>query len=188
MFDRIKNWFNRRYRPAAPNVRAGCVLHETVLGPYAYIGPECRIFGAEIGAFVSIGPRAIIGEAEHLPEHDFLSNSLLTAAERAAYDSKKAGITVLEPDCWIGAGAFLRKGVRVGLGAVVAAGAVVVEDVPPYAIVGGVPARFIRFRLDEAKRYELLQSQWWKLTPEELRKRIAHAKLSEDGQVDRGNL
>ena len=64
-------------------------------------------------------------------------------------------------DVWIGSGAFIKGGVKIGDGAVVAAHAVVVKDVPPYAIVGGVPAKVIRYRFDEATVNELLELKWW---------------------------
>ncbi len=65
-------------------------------------------------------------------------------------------------DVWIGARVTLMRGIRVGDGAVVASNSVVTRDVPPYAIVGGNPARLIRWRFDEALRDALLASQWWR--------------------------
>ena len=64
-------------------------------------------------------------------------------------------------DVWIGSGVFIKGGVTIGDGAVVAAHAVVTKDVPPYAIVGGVPARVIRYRFDEATIRELQELRWW---------------------------
>ena len=58
---------------------------------------------------------------------------------------------IFEGDNWIGANATILKGVTIGYGAVVGAGAVVTKDVPPYAIVGGNPAKIIRFRKDESE-------------------------------------
>ena len=64
-------------------------------------------------------------------------------------------------DVWVGANVVILPGVTIGTGAVVAAGAVVNKDVPPYAIVGGVPAKVIKYRFDEAKIQRLLDSAWW---------------------------
>jgi hypothetical protein len=66
---------------------------------------------------------------------------------------------------WIGHGAFIRAGVTIGTGAVVAAQSVVVKDVPPYAIVGGNPAEVIRSRLPEKIAERLLAARWWRFAP-----------------------
>ena len=66
-------------------------------------------------------------------------------------------------DVWIGYGAFIKSGVTIGDGAVIGAGAVVTKDVEPYAIVGGVPAKLIRYRFDENIRKQLLELKWWDL-------------------------
>ena len=64
-------------------------------------------------------------------------------------------------DVWIGSGAVVMGGVKIGTGAVVAANAVVTHDVPAFAVVAGVPARVLRFRFDEVTREEILRSEWW---------------------------
>lgn len=64
-------------------------------------------------------------------------------------------------DVWVGEGVRLLEGVKIGDGAIVAAGAVVVKDVEPYSIVGGVPAKHIKYRFDEETRRKLLELRWW---------------------------
>ncbi|MCZ7442392.1 CatB-related O-acetyltransferase [Agrobacterium rhizogenes] len=68
-------------------------------------------------------------------------------------------------DVWIGDGVFISRGVTIGDGAVIAARAVVTKDVAPYAIVGGVPAKLIRYRFVEDLRLRLLATHWWDYGP-----------------------
>ncbi len=72
------------------------------------------------------------------------------------------GITTIGNDVWIGYGAFLRAGVTIGDGAVIGTRALVMHDVPPYAIVVGTPARVLRYRFDEALIERFLKVRWWR--------------------------
>jgi virginiamycin A acetyltransferase len=76
-------------------------------------------------------------------------------------------------DVWIGARAVILDGITIGDGAIVGACAVVTKDVPPYAVVAGVPARVIRYRFSEKKIRTLLELQWWEWSPEEIKARLA---------------
>lgn len=71
------------------------------------------------------------------------------------------GDVIIGSDCWICSGATILSGVTIGDGAVVAACSVVTKNVEAYAVVGGNPARFIKWRFDEEQRNMLTASQWW---------------------------
>ncbi len=80
------------------------------------------------------------------------------------FEAKTKGDIIVDDDVWIGYGATILSGVHIGQGAVVAAGAVVSKDVPPYAIVGGVPAKVIKYRFNQEMIHELLNVDYSKLT------------------------
>ncbi len=104
------------------------------IGPFAYIG--CSGF-IEIGNNVMISPRVSIYAENHL-----FDNPELTIKEQGVLKQ----FVKIEDDCWIAANSVILSGVTIGKGSVIAAGAVVTKDVPPYSVVAGVPASIIRSR------------------------------------------
>lgn len=80
--------------------------------------------------------------------------------------------TVIGNDVWVGKNASIMAGVKIGDGAVIGAGAVVAKDVPPYAIVGGVPAKIIKYRFGEEQIDELLKIKWWDWSDETISERF----------------
>jgi acetyltransferase-like isoleucine patch superfamily enzyme len=84
-------------------------------------------------------------------------------AEEYSKNNRKK--TIIGNDVWIGTGAFLKKGISVGDGAIIGAHSVVLNDVPDYAIVCGVPAKIKRFRFDNDMMCLLKESKWWEMEP-----------------------
>lgn len=115
-----------------------------------------------IGSYVSIAQEVqFFLEVEHFTNH--LSSYPFKARIFGKEESKAKGNIVIDDDVWIGYGARVLSGVHIGQGAVIAAGAVVTSDVPPYAIVGGVPAKHINYRFSEQVRKYLLSLDYSKL-------------------------
>ena len=150
------------------------------LGRYSYIGEECRI-NAQIGKFCSIANRVVTVSGTH-PTRTWVSThpAFYSAAKQcgtsfAAQElfTEETQPAVIGNDVWIGAGAMLIGSVTVGDGAVIAAGAVVTGDVPPYTIVGGVPAKVLRKRFDDETAERLLKIAWWDWPEERLQESCA---------------
>ena len=106
----------------------------------------CTRAKIKIGDNVMFGPRVTMITGGH--RMDMVGRYVISVTndEKNPDDDKDI---VLEGDIWVGANATILKGVTVGQGAVIAAGAVVTKDIPPFAIVGGVPAKVIKMRFDQ---------------------------------------
>lgn len=105
---------------------------------------------------------------------------------RTGDEATSKGDIIVDDDVWIGYRATILSGVHIGQGAVVAAGAVVTKDVPPYAIVGGVPAKVIKYRFEPEMIEELLKVDYNKLTKEMVQEHIEdlYVKLTDKSQID----
>ena len=122
-------------------------------------------------------------------EHAFNTISTYPFKEKiinGGLDTFTKGRIVVDDDVWIGEKALILSGVHIGQGAVVAAGAVVTKDVPPYAIVGGVPAKVIKYRFEPKMIEELLKIDYSKLTKEDIEKHIddLYTELKDPRQLD----
>jgi len=120
-----------------------------------------------IGSYCSIGSGAIFmmaGNQGH--RHDWVATFPFFYQDNESFVDakdgfKKAGDTVVGNDVWIGTEAIIMSGVSIGDGAIIASRAVVTKDVEPYSIVGGNPAKHIRFRFNDDEIKKLREMKWW---------------------------
>ncbi len=146
----------------------GSILGKVKLGRFTYL-TNSKIGCSKIGAFCSIGPNTIIGLGKHptnlLSTHPaFYSKNKTSGMTFALKDKFPENSEILiGNDVWIGANVLVRDDIIIGDGAIVAAGAVVTKNIQPYAIVGGVPAKLMRYRFTDDVIQELLEWKWWNL-------------------------
>ena len=157
-----------------------------IIGAYSYLMSGRIRVKTYIGRYTSIARDVVIGEPNH--PIDWLSTSPIQYNYKEKWGwhkslenfteektpSKKDWDNIIGRrveignDVWIGDSVKILRDVKIDDGAIVAAGAVVTKYVPPYAIVGGVPAKIIRYRFDERTRARLLKLQWWNYHPKYL--------------------
>ena len=155
-------------------LEAGTSFIDSTIGRFSYCGYNCFINNTEIGSFCSISDNVSIGGGTH--PISWISTSPAFYKGRDSISKRLASLefnmkdpkTTIGHDVWIGRGASLKAGITIGDGAIIAFGSVVTKNVPPYAVVGGNPAKVIRYRF-EAKEIERLESiQWWNYTESKL--------------------
>lgn len=144
-----------------------CNLYQCEIDDYTYIAGQSMLLNTRIGKFCSIGPGVRCGLGRHPIE--FVSTHPIFFSMK-----KQAQITFADKnyfqellpieignDVWIGANAIILDGVKIGDGAIIAAGAVVSKDIPSYAVVAGVPAKIMKYRFNSEQIDFLLEFKWW---------------------------
>ena len=127
------------------------VSRDIEAGAYTFIGPGCSIYPkVHIGKLSMLAGKVTIVGGDH-----YYRNVNLPTVFSGRDELRP---TYIGDDVWIGTHTIIMTGVKIGNGAIVAAGSVVTKDVAPYTIVGGVPAKFIKMRFteEEIKRHELM--------------------------------
>jgi phosphonate metabolism protein (transferase hexapeptide repeat family) len=150
-------------------VGARTLVTETIVGDYSYVMNDCDLIYTEIGKFCSIASHTRINPGNHplwrATLHHFtyrsLSYRLGAEDEDDFFNWRRSHKVIIEHDVWIGHGAILLPGVRIGIGAAIGAGAVVTKDVPPFTIVTGAPAKVLRRRVSSEVEAALMLVRWW---------------------------
>lgn len=162
-------------------VYTNTVLSDVYMGLASYVSYNCNLQGCSIGKYTCIGPFVKTALGAH-PTRDYVSvhPAFFSTRRQAGFtfvseqrfreleyaDKNQHYSIVIGNDVWIGANVLILQGVNIGDGAIIAAGAVVTKDVPPYAIVGGVPAKIIRYRFTEEQISKLCKNPWWEKSEE----------------------
>lgn len=162
-------------------VGRGSRLLNSTLHDYAYCDRLADIANTTVGKFANIAAMTRIGPTDHpwrnAAQHHFLYRSHYywddAEDDDAFFAQRNARRTTLGADCWIGHGAIIKPEVTVGVGAVVASGAVVTRDVAPFMIVAGCPAVPLRMRFAQNVAERLLALAWWDWSHATLRERLA---------------
>ncbi len=172
-------------------INAGCKIECSSIGAFSFINSSVVIRDTDkIGRFVMIDSDCMIGSSDH--PVDFLSGHIsfrmnrffgedlfYKLASSRSFQKKysegeneyqinngRSGKINIGNDVWIGSNSIIMGGVTIGSGAVIEAGSVVKEDVPPYTIVGGNPARVIKKRFSDEMIEKLLEIRWWDFGPD----------------------
>lgn len=180
--------------PVTPVIHSGCEIVNSQFGAWCEVGAQSRIINATfedyaycdrmadianttVGKFSNIAAMTRIGPTDHpfanAAQHHFLYRSSCywddVQDDPTFFAARAARRTTLGADCWIGHGAIIKPEVTVGIGAIVASGAVVTKDVAPFMIVAGCPASPIRARFSQEVIDRLLVLAWWDWSHAELR-------------------
>lgn len=157
-------WFLNSSIGYASYISNNSFIKNTVIGRYTCIANDVMtVAGNHPTSFVSTHPAfySLAQKPSYVKRSKFEDFKYLNSEKKISIE--------IGNDVWIGARATILEGVNIGDGVVVAAGAVVTKDIPPYAIVGGVPARIIRYRFDEEIIQNLLRMKWWEKDQEWIR-------------------
>jgi len=166
-------------------------LRSTYMGEYSYVNEYVELEKCKVGKYTCIGPRVKIIAGKHPTAQwvsihpafyslrgqsgsTFVNREKFCEYSEAKYDGY---VTSIGNDVWIGADVRIMEGIKIGDGAIIAAGAIVTKNVPEYAIVGGIPAKLIKYRFEKAEIDFLKKLEWWNKDKTWIK---AHAEYFED--------
>lgn len=162
-------------------------VRDTFVGKGTYICQDSKFVNCKIGRFCSIGRNSKVIYGSH-PTYDYISThpSFYSSEKQAGFSfvdytrfkernliDEKYSVEVGN-DVWIGENVSILEGVKIGDGAIIGANSLVVKDIEPYSINGGVPTKLIRYRFNSNQIEKLLNFRWWNFSIEELKRNAIH--------------
>lgn len=180
--------------PTVPLIHPDCQINNSSFGAFCEVGRFSRVLNStfedysycdqfsditntSVGKFANIAAMTRIGPTDHPMANASLHHFLYRCSyywqdatdDDAFFQARHARRTVIGPDTWIGHGVIIKPDVTIGAGAVIASGAVVTKDVPPYMIMAGLPATPLRPRFPATTADRLQALAWWDWSHETLR-------------------
>lgn len=165
-------WDNRSHFTRCSQLRYFTKLKVSRIGKYTRINPFCELSHVNVGNFTAIGHHCKIGLGQH-PLNYVSTHSIFYKKNIFKNNWVKPIEFPVRPinignDVWIGIESTIMDGVTIGDGAVIGAKSLVTKDVPPFAVVGGIPAKIIKYRFAPEIINKLLEIKWWDLSDKEI--------------------
>jgi len=175
----IKNSSFGRYTEVGSFVN----ISDSIMDDYSYVSEYTQVANTTIGKFSNIASQVRINPGFHpyeMPsQHHLLYRQKMYGLgddDKAFFNYRKVQKVEIGHDTWIGHGAVIMPGVKIGNGAIVGANAVVTKDVPSYAIVAGVSSKILKYRFTKDIINRIEEIAWWNWSHEEISKRIDDLK------------
>lgn len=163
------------------------LIYGADLKKHSYTGRNFTAWHCKIGAFCSISWNVSIGGANH--DYKKVTTHAFLYAKEFGFSDNRLGYNRFEEECeigndvWVGAHAVINRGVKIGNGSVIAAGAVVTKDVPAYSICGGIPAKVVKKRFDDKIIERLENIKWWEFDDDIIKDNFALFNCHVDPQI-----
>lgn len=158
------------------HLKRGCRLINSSIGKYSRVGINCKVVNTTMGNYSVLSANCQAGVGQHPTNYLTYHSIFYKKGNWGWHDDwvkypegfqENKPITIGN-NVWVGTRVIILDGVTIGDNSIVASGAIVTKDVPPYSIVGGIPAKVIKTLFDEDMRKRLDEIQWWNLPDEEI--------------------
>jgi acetyltransferase-like isoleucine patch superfamily enzyme len=159
-------------------ISSNCEIINSEIDDFTYVSSNTKIINSKIGKFCSIASGVKINLPMHPVTNNISTHPFFYSDKYEKFNKIKSTKFIefskvdIGNDVWIGENVIILSGIKIGNGAILAAGAVVTKDIPNYAVAAGIPAKIIKMRFDTSEIQILQNAQWWNTEPIDLIKNI----------------